>query len=330
MSDKTKIPYVDSTCNWWTGCTKTSPGCQNCFAESLAKRYGWGEWGKRKPRHKFAGAAKSLERMNRKPWAFDDGNTFVSKSEHECLKRMFDPARFYRRRIFHNDLSDTLDCEAPIEWLAEELDGIRKADQCEHILCTKRPENFFDRLLRVKGWELNQPRPNGKTTGCPIMDEYHPFYHWIHDWDTDGNPPKNLTILTTVEDQQRADERIPHLLRIPAARRGLSMEPLLGHVVLPSCNGRHDCKLGNAVGHSDEPFGGINVVIVGCEKLPGNRPGRFADGYAMACLSLRDQCAAANVCFYHKQMPVLKQGKWVVSAEPKDWPIEFRVREWPK
>lgn len=329
MSDKTKIPFCDSTLNWWVGCTKTSPGCQNCFAESLAKRYGYGEWGEGKPRHKFSGAAKSLERMNRKPWVCEDcRRAFEQPLLHVCVPaaKNFHP-EFHRRVIFHNDLADTLDPEVPIEWLAGELDGIRRADQCEHLICTKRPENFFDRLFRVKGWELNQPRPNGKNTGCPIMDEHHPFYHWIHDWDTDGKPPPNVTILTTVEDQRRADERIAHLLRIPAARRGVSMEPLLGPVNLHprSTMGRNFQREGSAFPKDT----GIHWVIVGCEKI-GNRPGRFADGYALAALSLRDQCAAAHVAFYHKQMPVLTKQGWRVSADPKDWPIEFRVREMPK
>ena len=42
--------------------------------------------------------------------------------------------------------------------------------------------------------------------------------------------PENIILLTSVENQAMADKRIPELLKIPAACRGLSMEPLLGPV----------------------------------------------------------------------------------------------------
>jgi len=38
MADKSAIEWTDSTWNPVTGCTKTSPGCKNCYAERLAKR----------------------------------------------------------------------------------------------------------------------------------------------------------------------------------------------------------------------------------------------------------------------------------------------------
>jgi protein gp37 len=40
----TKIPWTDEVWNPVTGCTKIAAGCQNCYAESMAKRF----WGKRK------------------------------------------------------------------------------------------------------------------------------------------------------------------------------------------------------------------------------------------------------------------------------------------
>ena len=37
--------------NPWIGCAKVSAGCDNCYAESLAKRYGWHDWQNSTPRH---------------------------------------------------------------------------------------------------------------------------------------------------------------------------------------------------------------------------------------------------------------------------------------
>ena len=38
MSDNSAIEWTDATWNPITGCTKVSPGCQNCYAERLAQR----------------------------------------------------------------------------------------------------------------------------------------------------------------------------------------------------------------------------------------------------------------------------------------------------
>jgi protein gp37 len=40
MSEKTKIQWCDSTLNFWSGCTKVSEGCRNCYAERWGKRFG--------------------------------------------------------------------------------------------------------------------------------------------------------------------------------------------------------------------------------------------------------------------------------------------------
>lgn len=45
MTENSKIEWTDHTFNPWWGCTKTSPGCKNCYAERIAKRYGYNVWG---------------------------------------------------------------------------------------------------------------------------------------------------------------------------------------------------------------------------------------------------------------------------------------------
>src|SRR5439155_16270327 len=46
-----KIEWTNHTFNPWIGCTKVSPGCANCYAETLMDtRYGRVHWGKGKPR----------------------------------------------------------------------------------------------------------------------------------------------------------------------------------------------------------------------------------------------------------------------------------------
>ena len=49
----TNIEWTNETWNPTTGCTKVSPGCDNCYAETLAKRWGFDVWGPRMPRRFF-------------------------------------------------------------------------------------------------------------------------------------------------------------------------------------------------------------------------------------------------------------------------------------
>ncbi len=122
--------------------------------------------------------------------------------------------------------------------------------------------------------------------------------------------PSNLWIGTSVENQETANERIPELMHIPAAVRFLSCEPLLGPV-----------DLGFSVGW-------IDWVIVGGESGPGARPMEI--GWLN---SLRDQCIAAGVPVFIKQMGSeyakrchfgdSKGGDW------NEWAAEYRIRQFP-
>ena len=110
----------------------------------------------------------------------------------------------------------------------------------------------------------------------------------------------------SVEDQPRADARIPLLLQTPAAVRFLSCEPLLGPLdlqypegVFPG--GPEMCRSGHECGCQGKPcepplIYGIDWVIVGGESGPGARP-----MHPDWVLSILDQCQAAKVPFLFKQ-----------------------------
>lgn len=79
MGKKTNIEWTDHTFNPWRGCTKVSPGCEHCYAETLSKRNPavLGQWGKGKPR------VLASEDMWRQPlkWNKVAGNTRVLAGE---------------------------------------------------------------------------------------------------------------------------------------------------------------------------------------------------------------------------------------------------------
>lgn len=99
-----------------------------------------------------------------------------------------------------------------------------------HQILTKRPERMREYLASRKA---------ALPIMVPIGDgtlEQHPF-------NSELKPPRNVWLGTSVEDQARADDRIPHLLATPAAVRFLSMEPLLGPINLPFEPGTAWCPI---------------------------------------------------------------------------------------
>lgn len=103
-----------------------------------------------------------------------------------------------------------------------------------------------------------------------------------------GFSSSNMWFGVSVEDQKIADERIPILLQIPAARRFVSVEPMLSWIDL------HPQWMDKARYFET---GTIDWVIAGCESGPKRRPAKI-DWFR----SLRDQCVTANVPFFLKQV----------------------------
>jgi len=139
----------------------------------------------------------------------------------------------------------------------------------------------------------------------------------------DGWP--NVWLGATVENQPRANERIPILLQIPAAVRFVSIEPMLGSVDLehvewfPGKSHTVDVLRGGTwdlgggfTNHGDMPSV-LGWVIAGAETGPGARP--MHPGWAR---DVRDQCQSAGVPFFLKQL-----------TGQKSIPQDLRIREYP-
>ncbi len=146
-----------------------------------------------------------------------------------------------------------------------------------------------DRLFRLVeqtpwlDWQLLTKRPENVNRMIPEA------------WHT--NPPANWWQGTSVENQDAADARIPHLLRVPAPVRFLSCEPLLGHLNLWECDDRTGKLVGVGIAESDgEPRPGLDWVIVGGESGPKHRP-----MYLGWLCGLVDQCREAGVAVWVKQ-----------------------------
>lgn len=130
-------------------------------------------------------------------------------------------------------------------------------------------------------------------------DQLIKFANWLAHSKNRRFAYENVWLGVSVENQQRANERIPLLLKTPAAVRFISCEPLLGPISLPEVNeviGKSgvDCTYST----------GIDWLIAGCESGPKRRP---ADINWFR--SLQFQCAEARIPFFLKQIDI--KGKLV-------------------
>lgn len=261
MAENSRIEWCDHSFNPWWGCQKVSPGCANCYAETLSKRTGRTVWGPTAPRMQMS------EANWRKPlkWNRDAEAEGVAK------------------RVFTASMADVFEDRPELNEPRERLFRLIEATPwLQWLILSKRPLNML--LL------------------APA--------HWQHDgW------PKNTVAMTSVEDQRRADERIPQLLAVPAPLRGLSCEPLLGPVDLFSVGGWENAAYwwGRDIK--------LDWVIAGGESGPGARP--MHPDWAR---SLRDQCKTAKVPFFYKQT-----GEWVpwipMNGNPQNKPVQHVMKD---
>ena len=303
MGAKTGIEWTDSTWNPFIGCSRVSEGCRHCYAERLAGRFS------AKTEGVYAGTTKTVNGLQ----------VWTGKINRAPAETLLKPLHWRApRRIFVNSMSDLFHENVPDGWIDQVFAVMALCPQHVFQVLTKRPERMLAYLdgVRVIPRTGADVSPYSRTAiglmmcgmiieeqRVAVLVERSQYSHQIsvrcepgHEGEIVQWPLPNVWLGVSVENQAAADERIPLLLRTPAAVRFISAEPLLGPVTLPGCNGRADCKLSGVDGHSDKPLGGIDWVICGGESGPGARP--MHPDWAR---SLRDQCIAAGVPFFFKQ-----------------------------
>jgi len=150
-----------------------------------------------------------------------------------------------------------------------------------------------------------------------------------------GGLPDNLWLGLSASTQAELDERLPALLRIPAAHYWLSLEPLLGPVDLGTALDD------NAIEDDGSLRPWIDWIVVGCESGRAARWGIWQPASMKVdqwqpwdvmkwTRTLVAQCHDAQVPVMGKQLPVFKDGKWVVSSTLADFPPDLQVAERPQ
>lgn len=303
MGEKTGISWTDSTFNPWVGCTNVSPGCDHCYAETYDKRVG-GHAVTRATRWGAGAQRQHTSPANwRKPEGWNERAAALAGKGH-------------RHRVFCSSLADVFDDEVPPAWRFELFDLIRRTPNLDWQLLTKRPRHALVLLDIARHFAVSHKLPGHEATSA-----------WLDEWVDGETAPANVWVGVTVEDQQRADERIPELLKIPAAVRFLSCEPLLERLDLSAFIGGTYVALPGDMVEPNYNFG-VHWVIVGGESGAAARP--FDAQWAAA---IKGRCEDAGVAFFFKQMGSNPVGWARDGAKGHDlvrFPPYLRVRQFPK
>jgi protein gp37 len=276
--------YIPQTWNPIIGCSKISDGCRNCYAERMAARLA----------SMTSDHLKYDEVINcRDSW---NGETLLVESALQKPLGWKKP-----RSIFVNSMGDLFHENTPDEWIDQVHYIMAKCPQHLFILLTKRAKRMA---------EYYSVERCLYETNC---GDYRPKASW---------PLPNVWVGVTAENQAAADERIPHLLRTPAAVRFVSCEPMVGAVKLVDVDEDGECYADYL---SEDPASRLDWIICGGESGPEARA--MNPEWAR---SLRDQCQAASVPFFFKQWGAgIPKGSDPRSCRQK-WPFHnagFNPRE---
>ena len=303
MGAKTKIEWTDSTWGPVSGCTKISPGCVNCYAETIAER--------------FRGSKGY-------PEGFD-----LTLKPH----KLEEPLRWRKgRRVFVNSMSDLFHEGLEFEYIAACFGVMARSSRHTYQILTKRIERaleFFEwlegRAVAVgdlfpnddRDWRREHVlRAAAQRQGVSpkLLGMGKPGATTPAPW-----PLPNVWLGISAENEKYLEERGLLLARAPAALRFLSLEPLLGPISEDSlgsfldpggycCGGEMGCIAGcwAASYPRDEETGqyaSIDWVIVGGESGDNARP-MHPDWPS----TIQYQCEFSQVPYFFKQW-----GEW------KEW-----------
>lgn len=327
MSDHSKIAWTDASWNPVRGCTKISPGCANCYAQTFAER-----------------------------WRGIPGHPYEQGFDVRLVPEALGLPLHWRkpRRIFVNSMSDLFHEKVPLEFIEKVWAIMANCPQHTFQILTKRSArmrevvdgdffrgNVMGQANRMVGTGPDHERLEGPTAGLLAGRGTVDKFRW---------PLPNVWLGVSVENQAAADERIPLLLETPAAVRFVSAEPLLGPVDLRGelvGNVTWD-SVGREVARS-----AVDWVIVGGESGARSRPCDVA-----WVRSIVERTRAAQIPCFVKQLGAVAvkdldvTGKFRTDpesgrrqlqmtatsvglrdragADPSEWPADLRVQQMPE
>ncbi|MDA8977634.1 phage Gp37/Gp68 family protein [bacterium] len=138
MATQSKIEWTEQTWNPVTGCTKVSPGCKHCYAETLAKR---------------------LEAMGTP--GYERGFSTVML----LPERLEQPLKRRKPTIyFVNSMSDLFQDAVPFDFIDEVMEVITATPHHTYQILTKRAERMHD-------YFVNRTVPDNAWLGVSVEDK---------------------------------------------------------------------------------------------------------------------------------------------------------------
>ena len=318
-------------------CIHKSDGCRFCYAEGIVRRWWKKEWGE------FPGYTAALLKL---------GTPVLVEEELKAVLRLSDriahgKADPNENKIFWNDMTDEFLEFWPEEFIDKCFTIRALTPNLIHQVLTKRIDRLCAYLLKKEldwtDWGVSEL---AEDIALDFLYENGPLKQflqdagWWFDWDHDQEtgkkcggrpyyggtiPLPNVHIGTSVEDQKTADERIPVLLKTPAAVRWISAEPLLGPIRFRSL--------------TESMIEGLDWVVVGGESGPNARQMDLE-----WVRSIVEQCACAAVPVFVKQLgqhpidwrhgepevPPYEYSLTKKGGDINEFPEDLRVRQFPK
>ncbi len=257
------------------------------------------------------------------PWV---GCTEVSPACDHCYARTW-AGRAGRPTLWQGEraLTSAVNWRGPVNWNRKaEIEGVRY-----RVFCASLADVFdasVDQSWRQRLWDLIKATPHLDwlllTKRIGNAKRMLPAPYWVSDW-------PNVWIGATVVNQAEADRDIPKLLALKAARRFLSIEPMLGEISLLDPFGMKwdatiNCFTSTRArinGRAVDGVSGIDWVICGGESGGKARP--LEESWAD---NLRIECQAAGAAFFMKQGSA---ANWPEYKNFDAFPAQLKVRQWP-
>jgi protein gp37 len=293
MSDNTGIEWATASWNPLAGCTRASSGCDFCYAAKMSLRLEAMALADIAAGKDPGGKRKYIGIATKNGKGVPAFNGTINLDWDELQR----PYRWRKPRlVFVNSMSDLFHKDVPDYFILSAVNVMRDNPQHTFQVLTKRPDRAAEWVSRL---------------GAGL--------------------PDNVWMGTSVENQETADLRIPELLKIPAAVRFLSCEPLLGKIYFKS-----NWLIPYRIEYDNKPTeyfkNVINLVIVGGESGSNARRTHLEWVYNTV-----QQCKSANVLVFVKQMgdnpyyagKSLKGKFGNKGHDMSKWPDALQVREMP-
>lgn len=319
MSNQSDIQWCDSTWNPTAGCSPKSPGCAHCYAETMSRRQqamaqadakAGRDPGKKRfyldvigNNGRWNGRVNTVEEALTIPLGWKKPRKIFVNSMSDLFWGEPDDLVFARRhRVEHPE-------PVPFEFIDKVFAVMALCPQHTFQILTKRPKRMAEYMNRMPSkWSSLDPQAYSRNHSDELYRIAGAAKRMIENgdsWELDRWPLPNVWLGTSTENQKTADERIPWLLKCPAAVRFISAEPLLGPVnpfnSCPACHGEgsfQDSTEGGIWVRCDcRANMGLHWVITGGESGSGARPCDVA-----WIRSIVRQCKEAGTACFVKQL----------------------------